>query len=115
LSDQSHHQVKVDVVNTEGLERRVDTLFDALVPRVVELGGDPDLLTWDTRVLDTLTDLVLVAVSKSSVDVTVSSEESSLDGEADLVWLGLPGTQTNSWHFSALWLRSENSLSANWS
>ena len=89
------HQVKVNVVDTERLERRLNTLFDALVPWVVELGGDPDLLTRDTRVLDTLTDLVLVAVRESSVDVAVSSEESGLDGGADLVWLGLPGSQTN--------------------
>ena len=81
------HQVQVDVVNTEILERRGDALFDALVPWVVELGCDPDLLTGDTRVLDTLADLGLIAVCESSVNVAVSGKESGLDGLADLVGL----------------------------
>lgn len=72
------------------------------MPWVVKLGSDPDLLTWDTRVLDTLSDLVLVAVRKSGIDVPVAGEESSLDSLADLVWLGLPGTETNSWDLVTL-------------
>lgn len=108
----AYHQVEVDVVSAEGLEGRLNALLDALVPWVVKLGGDPDLLTGDTRVLDTETDLVLVAVGKSSVNVPVASEESGLDGVADLVRLALPGTQTNSWDLSTLrdvladWTRS---------
>ena len=81
------HQVQVDVVGLEILERRVDALFDALVPWVVKLGGNPDLLTGDTRVLDAETDLSLVAVGQGSVDVAVTSEESGLDGFANLVGL----------------------------
>jgi hypothetical protein len=96
------HEVKVDVVHSEVLEGRGDALFHTLVPWVVKLGGDPDLLSRDAGVLDTLADLVLVAVCEGSVDVAVSSEESGLDGLADLVGLGLPGTQTNSGHLSAL-------------
>ena len=57
------------------------------MPWVVKLGGDPDLLTGDTRVLDTETNLSLVAVGESGVDVTVASEESGLDGFANLVGL----------------------------
>lgn len=100
------HQVKVDVVGLKVLERRGNALFDALVPGVVELGGDPDLLTGNTRVLDTETDLVLVTVGKSSVNVTVASEESSLDGLAHLVGLGLPGTETDGGDLSTLLLVS---------
>lgn len=81
------HEVQVNVVGIERFERRSDALFDTLVPWVVELSGDPDLFTWDTRVLDSLSDLVLVAVSKSSVDVAVSSEKGGLDSVANLVWL----------------------------
>lgn len=98
----AYHQVEVDVVGAERLEGRLNALLDALVPWVVKLGGDPDLLTGDTRVLDTETDLVLVAVGKSSVNVPVASEESGLDGVADLVRLALPGSQTNSWDLSTL-------------
>lgn len=96
------HQVKVNVVGLEVLERRGDALFDALVPGVVKLGGDPDLLAGDARVLDTQTDLSLVAVGKSSVNVTVASEESSLDSLANLVGLGLPGTETDGRNLSTL-------------
>lgn len=81
------HKVQVNVVNTEVLERRGDALFDTLVPWVVKLGCDPNLLTGDTRVLDSLTDLGLVAVCESGIDVAVTSEESSLDGLTDLVGL----------------------------
>ena len=81
------HEVKVDVVGLEVLERGGDALFDALVPWVVKLGGNPDLLTGDTRVLDAETDLSLVAVGQGSVDVAVTSEESGLDGFANLVGL----------------------------
>ena len=80
-------EVEVDIFHIEGLERRANALFHALVPWVVELGGDPDLLTWHTRVLDTLSDLVLVAVSKSSVDVPVAGLQCGGDGFADLIGL----------------------------
>jgi hypothetical protein len=57
------------------------------VPWVVELSGDPDLLAGNARVLDALTNLLLVAVGKSGVDVTVTSLERSLDSFADLTRL----------------------------
>lgn len=57
------------------------------MPRVVELGCDPDLLTWYTRVLDTLADLMLVAIGKSSVNVSVAGKEGGLHSLADLVRL----------------------------
>jgi len=41
----AYHEIKIDIVNTEVLERSVDSFLDALVPRVVELGGNPDLVT----------------------------------------------------------------------
>lgn len=95
-------EVEVNVVGAEVLERRGDALLDVLVPWVVKLGGDPDLLTGDARVLDALANLVLVAVGEGSVDVAVASVKGGLDGNANLVGLGLPGTETNSWDLSAL-------------
>lgn len=110
------HQIKVDVVQTEILKRRINALGDTVVPSVVELGGNPDLLTRNTRVTDTLTNLGLVAVCQSTitlsidipvyrrlskymcnsrVDVAVAPQQSVLDGLTDLIGLGLPGTQTN--------------------
>lgn len=97
------HQVQIDVVGLEVLERRGNALLDALVPGVVKLGGNPDVLAGNAGVLDTKTDLVLVAVGKSSVNVTVAGEESSLDGLANLVGLGLPGTETDGGDLSTLY------------
>lgn len=100
-ANQTHHQVKINVVNAQTLQRAVDTLFDALVPRIVELGGDPNLLARHARVFDALTNLLLVAISQSSVDVAVASLEGSLDSAADLAGLRLPCSETNRWNLCA--------------
>lgn len=41
------HQVEVDIVRVQGLQRGVDSLRNDVVPGVVKLSGDPDLLTGD--------------------------------------------------------------------
>jgi hypothetical protein len=41
------------------------------VPRVVELGGDPDLFTRNARVLDTLADLCFVAICEGAIPLSV--------------------------------------------
>lgn len=63
------HQDQVDVVGLELLERLVDNLGDVLVLHVVDLGGQEDLLSGNTRVDDTVTDLGLVSVSLGAEDV----------------------------------------------
>lgn len=60
-------QVEVDVVQAEALERRVNALRNHVVPGVVQLGGNPDLTAGDARVSDSVTDLGLVAVRKSTM------------------------------------------------
>jgi hypothetical protein len=76
----THHQIQVNIVYTERLQRTVDALLDALMPWVIKFGSDPDLLAGNARVLDTLTNLLLVTVGEGSVNVTVASLERSLDG-----------------------------------
>jgi hypothetical protein len=63
------HQDQVDVVGLELLERLVDNLGDVLVLHVVDLGGQEDLLSGNTGVDDTVTDLGLVSVSLGAEDV----------------------------------------------
>lgn len=63
------HQVEVDIVGSQSLERGVNALLDTVVPGVVELGGDPDLAAGNTRVSDTLANLRLVAVGKGAADL----------------------------------------------
>jgi hypothetical protein len=89
------HQVEVDVIGLEVLEGGINSLSDALVPGVVQLGGEPDLFAGHTGVLDTGTDLGLVAVSQSSVNVAVTGEKGVPHGHADLIGLGLPCSQTD--------------------
>lgn len=62
-------EVQVDVVSAQVLERGLNGLWDALVPWVVELGGEPDLLTGDAGGLDSDTDFGLVLVGEGCVDV----------------------------------------------
>lgn len=110
------YEIEIDVVQAQALKRRVDALGNAVVPGVVELGGDPDLLTGNARVADTITNLCLIAISQgtaivsiyvplvaiwthyynSRVDVSVAPQERVLYGLANLIGLGLPGTKTNS-------------------
>lgn len=66
------HQVQVDVVDAQVFEGGVDAVLDAVVPGVVQLGGDPDLVAWDAGVLDAGADLGLVAVGQGCVDVAVA-------------------------------------------
>jgi len=81
------HEVQINVVDTQRLQRGVNTLVDPLVPWVVELGGDPDLLSRNPRVLDPLADLSLISIGKSCVDVSVSLPERVLYGLRDFVGL----------------------------
>jgi hypothetical protein len=81
------HKIQVNIVCLQVLERRGYALFNTLVPGIVQLGGDPNVLARHTRVLDAETDLSLVAVGQSSVNVAVASEESGLDGFANLIGL----------------------------
>lgn len=60
------HQIKINIVGVERLQRGSDALFDTLVPWVVQFGGDPDLTARDTGIFDSLSDLCFVAVSKST-------------------------------------------------
>jgi hypothetical protein len=89
------HQVQVNIVGLQVLEGVVNGLRDTLVPGVVELGGEPKLGTGNTGVLDAVADFLLVFVGGGSINVAVAVLESNLDGVADLVGLGLPGSQAD--------------------
>lgn len=110
-------EVEVDIVRAETLEGGINTLLHTVVPGVVELGGDPDLATRHTGVSDSGTNFGLVTIGKGTrvsvstdsvpvcvhhengdlrVNVTVTLQKGVLDGLADLIGLGLPGTKTDS-------------------
>jgi hypothetical protein len=61
------HQIQVNIVHIQRLQRRVDAILDAVVPGIVELGCDPDLAAGDSGVFDALPNLMFVTIGKSSV------------------------------------------------
>lgn len=71
------------------------------MPRVVELGSDPDLGAGDARVADGGADFGFVAVGEGGVDVAVAILEGEEDGVVDLVGGGLPGAEADGGDFGA--------------
>lgn len=65
------------------------------VPRIVQLGGEPNLGSGHAGGLDALADLLLVAVAIGRVNVAVAGAECGLDGVLDLAGLGLPCAQAD--------------------
>ena len=64
-----------------------------MVPRVVELGRQPDLAAGHAGRFDALPDLGFVAVRERGVDVAVALLQGGRDGFAHFVGLALPGTE----------------------
>lgn len=67
---------------------------------VPELGGDEDVFTLEAgnigqATLDTLTDLLLVAINLGQIKVAVAGLESLVDAVADLARCSLPGAVSN--------------------
>lgn len=58
--------------------------------RAPQLGGDENLLPVDPGSLDALSDLFLVLVHESTVDMPVTALEGRLDGLGDFPGTGLP-------------------------
>lgn len=90
------HEVEVDIVSLEVGKRPLDALGHALMPRVVELGGEEYFLARDAGSLDTIANLLLVAVCKGRVNMTVAVAQGGFNGRLYFVGLGLPGAQANS-------------------
>jgi hypothetical protein len=60
------HKVKIDVVDTKVLERRVNSLLDTVMPCVIKLGSNPDLFPRNTRVPDALAYFSLITVGEGT-------------------------------------------------
>ncbi len=61
VSQHALHQIEIEIVNAEGLERDVDGVLRSAVVRAPKLGNDKELVPGDARVFDTGADLALVA------------------------------------------------------
>lgn len=84
------HKIKIHIVDAQRLQRTVKALVDALMPRIIEFRRDPDLISWDARILDAKPDFLLVFVCQCGVNVPVAFLKSNFDGFADLAWRTLP-------------------------
>lgn len=89
------HQVKVDIVNAQVLEGGRNAILDPVVPGVVELGGNPDLVAGHARIANAGTNFGFVAVGQGCVNVTIALQQGVLDGHADFIGLGLPSSQAD--------------------
>ena len=72
-----------------------------MMPCIIQLGSQPYLFSWNTRVFDPLPHLFLVAICQCSVDVAVAFLQRDFDRVADFVGCALPGPETNGWDLVA--------------
>jgi hypothetical protein len=42
------HKIQINVIGAERFQGRINPLLDSLMPRVIELGGEENLFSWDT-------------------------------------------------------------------
>ena len=89
------NQIQIHILQPQTLQARIDPLLHALVPRVIELGGNPDLRARDPGVADGGADFGFVAVGEGRVDVAVAGFEGGEDGVVDFVGGGLPGAEAD--------------------
>lgn len=95
------HEIQVDVIRAQRLQGRVNALSNTLMPWVIKLSRQPDLLSWDSGIFDPASNFGLVAICKSGIDVSVSFSQGNFHSLLNLVRPGLPSTQANSWDFGA--------------
>ena len=98
-SDREVNKVQVEVVEAELSKAVVESRSDVVGPvlGVPELGCDEEILTLDAlseSLLESLSDLLLVAVDLSKINVLVAGLEGLVDGGLNLTGLGLPCSKT---------------------
>ena len=59
-------QIEVNVVDPQGSEGCINAFLNAVMPGIIELGGNPNLLSRNTRIPDSLADLRFISVCKGS-------------------------------------------------
>ena len=72
-----------------------------MMPRIIQLGRQPYLLSWNPGVFDSLPNFMLVSIGKGGINVTISFLESNPDGVTYFVRLALPRAKTDSWDLVA--------------
>lgn len=83
--------VEIHVICSERLQGLFQSGLDVRLIRIPDLRGDEDLLPFETAILDTLTDFVLILVDECAVKVSVTGSKCLGDGLSHFSWFCLPG------------------------
>lgn len=101
----TYNEVHVNIVQSQALQALVKALLNAGVVSSPDLGHDEDVLALHTGsegLLETLANLVLIAVAIGTVDELVVVLQGKGDGVGDLTRLGLPSSETEGRHGLAI-------------
>ena len=84
------HEIKVDIVQSEGLQAHIEVLLDARVEGAPELGGYENITPFDLATcqcfFQTLANFIFVPVDKGAVDVTVADGDGVRNCFLDFSW-----------------------------
>ena len=90
------HKKQVDIIKTQILQTRLETLLYSRVVRAPQFGRDENILSFHFPILNsgrnTLADLFLVLVAERRVDVPVPHAQSMADSSGNLAFIRLPCT-----------------------
>ena len=110
-------EVEVEVVKAQLGQAIVESVCDVLgaMLRVPKLGDDEKILALDTKLgeglLESASDLLLVAVDLCQVNVLVASLEGLVDSSLDLAGLGLPRAEAQ---LTVVWRLAVRSVDQGW-
>jgi hypothetical protein len=90
------NEVKVDVVQVQSRERRVESLkrFVVVLLTSAQLGRDEDVGALDLGAIDAMTDAHFIAVGGGGVDESIAQVERRADGDFSVLVIHGPGAQT---------------------
>ena len=71
------------------------------MPCIIQLGRQPYLFPWDSRVFDPLPNFMLIPIRQCRVDVSIPFLESNFHSIANFIRLALPGAKANGWDLVA--------------
>lgn len=85
-------RTEIQIVSLQPLKRVMESLFSTVLVWVIELGGQENLATVDTRGFNSCANFLLIGVGSCGVDMGVSVFQRILDSIFYCARLGLPGS-----------------------
>ena len=94
-------KIQIHITAVQVLQTTCNTLFNTMVPRIIQLGGHPDVLPGYTTIFDAQSHFSFIAICKGGVDMSIATLQGDFDGVADFIRLRLPCSKTNGRNTSA--------------